>query len=79
MRKKKLCILSNNLTSGGAERVLSLLLKPLVLDFDVTLILLSNDIFFETPKNLKIIILGKSNALVTTSPLVKLKRMRHCY
>jgi N-acetylgalactosamine-N,N'-diacetylbacillosaminyl-diphospho-undecaprenol 4-alpha-N-acetylgalactosaminyltransferase len=75
MRKKKLCVFAISLSSGGAERVISLLLKHLVNDFDVTLILLSNNIFFEPPKDLKIIFLGKPNVLVTTSPLLKLKSM----
>ena len=75
MHKKKLCVLAISLSSGGAERVISLLLKHLVHDFDVTLILLSNNIFFEPPKNLKIIFLGKPDVLVTTSPLRKLKSM----
>ena len=75
MHKKKLFVLAISLSSGGAERVISLLLKHLVHDFDVTLILLSNNIFFEPPKNLKIIFLGKPDVLVTTSPLRKLKSM----
>ncbi|WP_052184154.1 glycosyltransferase [Psychroserpens sp. Hel_I_66] len=75
MEKKKLCVLAISLSSGGAERVISLLLKNLVHDFDVTLILLSNNIFFKTPKNLKIICLGKPEVLDTTSPFSKLKNM----
>ncbi|WP_040281890.1 glycosyltransferase [Psychroserpens damuponensis] len=75
MNKKKLCVLAISLSSGGAERVISLLLKHLVKDFDVTLILLSNNIFFELPKNLKIIYLGKPEMVEITSPLLKLKGM----
>lgn len=77
MYKKKLCVLTISLSSGGAERVISLLLKHLVHDFDVTLILLSNNIFFEPPKNLKIISLGKPNVLQTTSSYQKLKSTAH--
>jgi N-acetylgalactosamine-N,N'-diacetylbacillosaminyl-diphospho-undecaprenol 4-alpha-N-acetylgalactosaminyltransferase len=75
MPKKKLCVLAISLSSGGTERVISLLLKHLVNDFDVTLILLSDNIFFETPSNLKIIFLGKPDVLTTKSPIIKLKNM----
>lgn len=75
MKKKKLCILAISLSSGGAERVISLLLKHLVHDFDVTLILLSNNIFFQPPENLKIICLGKPEVVDVTSPILKLKGM----
>ncbi|MFD2917688.1 glycosyltransferase [Psychroserpens luteus] len=75
MNKKKLCVLAISLSSGGAERVISLLLKHLVHDFDVTLILLSNNIFFEPPKNVKLLVLGKTDVLDTTSPILKLKSM----
>ena len=58
---------------GGAERVISLLLKHLVHDYEVTLVLLSNDIEFEIPKGVKIHVLGKSNILKNKPLHSKLK------
>lgn len=73
MNKKKICILTISLNLGGAERVISLLLKHLVHDYDVTLVLLSNDIEFEIPKEVKLRVLGKSNILLNKPPHSKLK------
>ena len=58
---------------GGAERVISLLLKQLVYDYDVTLVLLSDDIEFDIPKEVNVHVLGKSNILKNKPPLSKLK------
>ena len=58
---------------GGAERVISLLLKHLVHDYDVTLVLLSDDIEFDIPEDVKLHVLGKSNILKNKPPLSKLK------
>lgn len=59
--KKNISILNTSLTSGGAEKVISLLLKELVKDFNVTLILFYNEIHFPIPKEVDIIILSKKN------------------
>ncbi len=58
---------------GGAERVISLLLKHLVHDYNVTLVLLSDDIEFDIPKNVTVHVLGKSNILKNKPPHSKLK------
>lgn len=58
---------------GGAERVISLLLKHLVHDYDVTLVLLSDDIEFEIPEQVKVHVLGKSNILKNKPPHSKLR------
>jgi len=73
MNKKKICILTISLNMGGAERVISLLLKHLVHDYDVTLVLLSNDIEFDIPSEVKLHVLGKSNILKNKPPHSKLK------
>ena len=73
MNKKKICILTISLNMGGAERVISLLLKHLVHDYDVSLVLLSDDIEFDIPKEVKLHVLGKSNILKNKPPLSKLK------
>ena len=58
--KKNISILNTSLTSGGAEKVISLLLKELVKDFNVTLILFYNDIHFPIPDEVDIVILSKT-------------------
>lgn len=73
MSKKKLCILTISLNAGGAERVISLLMKHLIHDYEVSLVLLSDDIEFEIPKEVKLYVLGKSNILKNKPPLSKLK------
>jgi N-acetylgalactosamine-N,N'-diacetylbacillosaminyl-diphospho-undecaprenol 4-alpha-N-acetylgalactosaminyltransferase len=73
MSKTKISILTIGFGSGGAEKVISLLLKHLVLDFDVTLVLIRNHIQFDIPKNVKVVTLfEKSDALVEKSTLIKL-------
>lgn len=59
--KKNISILNTSLTSGGAEKVISLLLKELVKDFNVTLILFYNDIHFPIPDEVDIVVLSKTN------------------
>tara|TARA_R110002111_G_scaffold49416_2_gene87132 strand:+ start:2031 stop:3173 length:1143 start_codon:yes stop_codon:yes gene_type:complete len=59
--KSNLSILNTSLTSGGAEKVISLLLKELIKDFNVTLILFYNDIHFPIPEEIDIVILSKSS------------------
>lgn len=59
--KKSLSILIYSLASGGAERVVSILLNELKNDFDTTLILMNDTIFYELPKDIEIIYLEKSN------------------
>lgn len=57
--KKNISILNTSLTSGGAEKVISLLLKELIKDFNVTLILFYNEIHFPIPKGVDVVILSK--------------------
>lgn len=57
--KPNLSILNISLTSGGAEKVISLLLKELVNDYNVTLVLLYDDIHFAIPKSVKTVIFCK--------------------
>ncbi|MEM7380982.1 MAG: glycosyltransferase [Bacteroidota bacterium] len=59
MARKKISILNISMTSGGAEKVISLLLKKLVLDFEVTLILMYDHIHFDIPDRVNIEILSK--------------------
>ena len=58
-QKQNLSILSISLGSGGAEKVISLLLKKLIEDYNVTLILFYNDIHFVVPEEVKIVALSE--------------------
>ncbi len=55
MSKLKLSILTIHMDTGGAERVISLLLKPLVSQYDVTLVLIANTIHFDIPEQVKVV------------------------
>ena len=59
--KKKLAVFLYSLNFGGAERVVSLLLPFLRHEFDVTLILMSNIVKYQIPKDIKIFFLEDSN------------------
>lgn len=56
--KKNIAILSITLGSGGAEKVISLLLKELRKDYNVTLVLFHNTIHFPVPDGVAINILS---------------------
>jgi len=58
--KKNLAILINSFGSGGAERVVSMLLRELK-EFNITLVLLERDIFYDIPKDVEVIYLSNSN------------------
>jgi N-acetylgalactosamine-N,N'-diacetylbacillosaminyl-diphospho-undecaprenol 4-alpha-N-acetylgalactosaminyltransferase len=60
VQNKKLSILIYSLAFGGAERVVSILLKELQHKFNITLVLMNDIILYDIPKNLKIIYLEKS-------------------
>lgn len=57
--KKNISILSITLGSGGAEKVISLLLKELVNDYNVTLILFYNEVHFPIPNGVDLVLLCK--------------------
>jgi len=61
--KNNISILCTSLASGGAEKVISLLLKELKKDFNVFLVLFYEDIHFPIPDEVKVVFLnkGKSN------------------
>lgn len=61
--KPNLSILSISLGSGGAEKVISLLLKELIKDFNVTLILFYNEVHFTIPNEVEVICLSKKKPL----------------
>jgi len=55
MKKESLGILAISLTSGGAEKVISLLLKKLINDYEVTLFLFYNEIHFPIPNGVRLV------------------------
>ena len=67
--KKKLSILIYSLSNGGAERVVSILLNQFKEKYDMTLYLMNDIIFYEIPKDVKIVYLEKSNP--NESPIKK--------
>jgi hypothetical protein len=50
IERKKLSILVNDLDSGGAERVVSILLWMLKDRYDITLFIIHDIIFYDIPK-----------------------------
>lgn len=63
MKRANLSILTITLGSGGAEKVISLLLKKLVLDYNVTLVLMYNDIHFAIPKGVNTLVMCSKSSL----------------
>ncbi len=59
--KPNLSILNISLTSGGAEKVISLLLKELVNDYNVTLFLFYHVVHFDIPKGVNTIVFNQSH------------------
>jgi N-acetylgalactosamine-N,N'-diacetylbacillosaminyl-diphospho-undecaprenol 4-alpha-N-acetylgalactosaminyltransferase len=60
--KKNLSIFIYSLGSGGAERVVSILLNELKNKYNITLILMNDTIFYEIPENINVIFLENANA-----------------
>jgi N-acetylgalactosamine-N,N'-diacetylbacillosaminyl-diphospho-undecaprenol 4-alpha-N-acetylgalactosaminyltransferase len=57
----KISILIYSLASGGAERVVSILLKELCSRYDITLVLMNNTIFYDIPDNVEVVYLENSD------------------
>ncbi len=73
MSKKKISILVNDLDSGGAERVVSILLDTLQSRYDITLFMMHNIIFYNIPKDIKIVVVG--NSKLEDSGVIKLLKL----
>lgn len=59
--KKKLSVLIYSLASGGAERVVSILLDELKDKYDITLFLMNETLFYEMPKEIKVVYIENSD------------------
>ena len=70
---KKISILIYSLASGGAERVVSILLNEFKDKYDVTLVLMSDEIHYSIPKDIKLYFLEKSNP--SESGIIKLIKL----
>lgn len=80
MSKRKLSVLSIDLGAGGAEKVISLLLKYLVKDFEVTLVLITNDVHFKIPDEVEIISFFNPDAFRNKSLFTKIKiAIKSCF
>ncbi len=73
MSKKKIAILVNDLDSGGAERVVSVLLDMLHSRYEITLFMMHNIIFYNIPKDIKVVIVG--NSKLKDSGVIKLLKL----
>src|SRR5690554_5729209 len=60
--KQNLSIFNLTLSSGGAEKVISLLLKELINNYNVTLVLCYKEIHFPIPKEVNVIILSEKTS-----------------
>ena len=81
--KPKLLIFINSLRSGGAERVVSLLLGHMLDDFDIHLALYSHIIEYEIPPGIKILDLKQSEndgqmAMLLKLPLLSYRVSKYC-
>ncbi|MFA0962047.1 glycosyltransferase [Roseivirga sp. BDSF3-8] len=80
MSKKKLAILIISLRGGGAERVASILLQELHEVYDVHLVLMSRDIVYDIPDNIRIHYLTDQPADESTlSRMMNLPRLAWAY
>ncbi len=70
---KKLSILIYSMGSGGAERVVSMLLPKLIKHYEVKLVLLNEIIHYEIPKEVETIILDSGK--IDENPIVKLLKL----
>ena len=73
--KKKIFILINTLGTGGAERVVSLLIHNWAASYDITLVLLTDLIEYDLPKNISIVCLKqpfRENGFLTAIKLPSL-------
>ncbi len=76
---KKVSIIAISLGSGGTEKVISLLLPFLVLDYKVTLVLLINNPHFKIPSEVDVIVMSDKNRLNLFQKLTLFFKQRKMY
>lgn len=72
--KKKLSIFINNLSHGGAQKIASVLARELMLEFEVYLVLLTENIVYDVPENIKIEVLSKNKRINFIGKLTNIYR-----
>ncbi|UCN01136.1 glycosyltransferase [Sulfurimonas sp. SWIR-19] len=70
---KNISILIYSLASGGAERQVSILLAELIEKYNITLFLMNDFIFYDIPKDVKVVLLENSSP--TESAVMKLLKL----
>ncbi len=80
LQNKKLAIFIYSLSAGGAERVASVLLKNLESEYDIDLVLINDDIFYDVPKSIKITYLENSSPMESgIKKLIKIPFLAYKY
>ncbi len=74
VKKKKISLFNISLASGGAEKVISLLLTKLPHDFEVTLVLMYDEIHFAIPPEINTIVLSNGPIPLNETFISKLRR-----
>jgi glycosyltransferase involved in cell wall biosynthesis len=75
MKRKKVIFVVQNMSAGGAERIISLLLGNLDRSFEPVLVMFKEPISFAIPQGIRIICLHKKGILAIPRLIWKLKRI----
>jgi glycosyltransferase involved in cell wall biosynthesis len=75
MDKKKIIIFAMSMGSGGAERVISLLLPKLIQDYKVTLFLFFNNLHYPIPEEVDLITVSSKKSLSFSDRLLILPKV----
>lgn len=77
--KKEILIFTMSMGSGGAERVISLLLPMLIKDYKVTLFLVINNLHYQIPSEVEVQVVSPKQVLGTLERITMLPRIVTLY